>query len=191
MARWPCLVVFSFKPTHTGNVQCRLERVKGEWGRYLETCLCVCVCLDINNVVHVPATFIATSHGGRHARWQSAPKLSATLPPPPLLRQRHLECSTQVYLRFLRPLLPMTFCLLKCKIYRCTAAAAWPRVSEEVTTPTVHYLPLAQLPTCHCPQCSLACHKNNAWLALSKQAAVAAAAASGFACFGHLQLLPP
>lgn len=23
--------------------------------------------------------------------------------------ERHLECSTQVYLRFLRPLLPMTF----------------------------------------------------------------------------------
>lgn len=63
-------------------MQPRASEGGGEWGWYLETCLCVCVCLDINNVVHVPATFIATSHGGRHARWQSAPKLSATLPPP-------------------------------------------------------------------------------------------------------------
>lgn len=136
-------------------------------------CLCVCVCLDINNVVHVPATFIATSHGGRSGRCNRHPIPPHSSLDPQLPRQRHLECCTQVYLRFLRPLLPMTFCLLKCKIYRSTAAAA-------AYTPTVHTVPLSHSPNCPQEQC--------AWLPLSKQdASAAASAASGFACFGHLQ----
>lgn len=67
-------------------------------------------------------------------------------------------------------------------VHSCRSQAEPSREWARRWTPTVHF------PTSHCPQSSLACHKNNAWLPLSKQAGVAA---SGFACFGHLQLLPP
>lgn len=46
-------------------------------------CLCVCVCLDINNVVHVPATFIATSHGGRSGRCNRHPTPLHLIPSQP------------------------------------------------------------------------------------------------------------
>lgn len=155
----------------------------GKWGRYLETCLCVCVCLDINNVVHVPATFIATSHGGRHARWQSAPKLSATLLPPSPFPASTTAPGVQhsSVLAVFASIAANDILLAKVQnlpVHSCRSRVE-PRVSEKVNA----YCPLP-----HCPQSSLACHKNNARLPLSKQAGVAA---SGFACFGHLQLLPP
>lgn len=129
--------------------------------------LCVCVCLDINNVVHVPATFIATSHGGRSGRVACSavaigtPAHSGLDPQPP--RQRHLECSTQVYLRFLRPLLPMTFCLLKCKIYRSTAAAA-AAASQPRSSVYAHSAHSPKCPTVSMSRCPTVptVHKNNA-----------------------------
>lgn len=77
-------------------------------------------------------------------------------------------------------------------VHSCRSLAESERGGDYAYCPLPSTCPLAHLPTCHCPLPtvhSLACHKNNAQLALSKQAAVAAA--SGFACFGHLQLLPP
>lgn len=72
-------------------------------------------------------------------------------------------------------------------VHSCRSLAESERGGDYAYCPLPSTCPLAHLPlpTVH----SLACHKNNARLALSKQAGVAAA--SGFACFGHLQLLPP
>lgn len=121
--------IYSISNMHTQK-QHYLHRWMQPRAKRAGTCLCLCLCLDINNFVHVPATFISTSW--RRMTPHTPHPVTGMLVtsnqrpvPDSRLRQQHLECSTQVYLRFLRPLLPMTFRLLKCKIYRCTAAAEW------------------------------------------------------------------